>query len=138
MSNQFHLAIPVHDLADARAFYGRILGCPEGRSSDTWIDFNFYGHQIVTHLVGHRVTAIGEGHVDGVPVPIPHFGLMMEMESFDELAERLTVANVEFLIKPTLRYVGKPAEQRTMFLLDRSGNALEFKAYVHPEHVFTP
>ena len=137
MSNVFHLAIPVHDLAQARAFYGGVLGCSEGRSSDSWIDFDFYGHQLVAHRVDARITALGEGHVDGVAVPIPHFGLAMSADDFHELAERLRAAGTSFLIEPSIRYAGKPGEQATMFLLDPSGNALEFKAYAHPEHIFT-
>jgi extradiol dioxygenase family protein len=134
----FHLAIPVHDLDAARDFYGRVLGLPQGRSSDTWIDWNLFGHQLVTHLAPSRSTAIGRGHVDGVEVPIPHFGLVLSPEEFNALASRLQAARVEFLMEPAVRYQGKPAEQATMFLFDPSGNALEFKAYTHPEHLFTP
>ncbi|MBV9272168.1 MAG: VOC family protein [Candidatus Eremiobacteraeota bacterium] len=135
---QFHLAFPVHDLAAARSFYGETLGLREGRSSDTWVDWDFHGHQIVTHLVGHRSQPAGQGQVDGVPVPVPHFGLILTTEAFAQLAARLERANVEFVIAPTVRYRGKRAEQATMFLLDPSGNALEFKAYTNPEEVFTP
>ena len=134
--SKFHLALPVDDLAEARRFYGEVLGCPEGRSSDTWIDFDLHGHQIVTHLVERRIERAGEGHVDGVAVPIPHFGLMMSREEFDALAERLRKAGVKFLMEPAVRYRGKRSEQATMFFLDPSGNALEFKAYTHPEYTF--
>jgi hypothetical protein len=131
----FHLALPVHDLVAARRFYGEILGCPEGRSSDTWIDFDFHGHQIVAPLTG-QPRHEAHGHVDGVHVPIPHFGLMMTREEFDRLSARLRNADVTFLMEPAVRYRGELSEQATMFLLDPSGNALEFKAYTHPEHTF--
>lgn len=124
----FHLAFPVHDLAAARAFYGGLLGCAEGRSSDTWIDFDFHGHQIVAHLspeAGDRLS----NPVDGEDVPVPHFGVVLDMAGFEELANRLIQADVEFVIEPTIRFRGQPGEQATMFLRDPSGNALEFKAF---------
>lgn len=124
----FHLAFPVHDLAAARAFYGGVMGCPEGRSSDEWIDFDFHGHQIVAHLsseAGERAS----NPVDGHDVPVPHFGLVLDMDAWEALAERLKAAGTEFVIEPTIRFKGKPGEQATMFLRDPSGNALEFKAF---------
>ena len=125
----FHLAFPVHDLALARAFYGGLLGCPEGRSAETWIDFDLYGHQIVTHL--NRDMAVAKVHnpVDGHDVPVPHFGVVLEMGPWEALAERLTSACVHFLIEPQVRFKGQPGEQATLFFLDPSGNALEFKAF---------
>jgi extradiol dioxygenase family protein len=127
----FHLAFPVHDLAASREFYGQLLGCPEGRSSNTWIDFNLFGHQIVAHLKP-GLAEDDETHrnlVDGHDVPVPHFGVVLEWGAWTELAERLQAANVEFVIKPYIRFKGEIGEQATMFLLDPSGNALEFKAF---------
>lgn len=124
----FHLAFPVHDLAAARSFYGELLGCAEGRSSDEWIDFDFHGHQIVAHLssdAGDRAS----NPVDGHDVPVPHFGLVLGMEAWEALAAKLTAAGTDFVIEPTVRFKGKPGEQATMFLRDPSGNALEFKAF---------
>ncbi len=133
----FHLAFPVHDLVAARRFYGELLGCEEGRSSEQWIDFDFFGHQIVAHT-----TTGGEGGskdsnpVDGHDVPIPHFGLVLDMPRWTELADRLRAAQVEFVIEPYIRFEGLPGEQATMFLLDPSGNALEFKAFRDPRQLF--
>ena len=124
----FHLAFPVHDLAASREFYAGLLGCPEGRSSDQWIDFDFYGHQIVTHL---SPNARARGHsnpVDGHNVPVPHFGVVLQMEEWEDLADRLKAAQLDFVIAPTIRFKGLPGEQATMFFLDPSGNALEIKA----------
>lgn len=133
---RFHLAFPVRDLAEARAFYGGVLGCPEGRSSDEWIDFDFHGHQIVAHLspdeVGHRAT----NPVDGEDVPVRHFGVILERPAWDALAERLTAAGTRFVIEPQVRFKGQPGEQATMFFLDPSGNALEFKAFADDAMVF--
>ena len=132
----FHLAIPVTDLAKARAFYGDLLGCPEGRSSEAWIDFNLYGHQIVAHLapeeVGHRRTS----EVDGDDVPVRHFGVVLSMEEWDTLARRLREQGVKFIIEPHIRFKGEIGEQATMFFLDPSGNALEFKAFADPSRLF--
>lgn len=126
----FHLAIPVNDLAESRAFYGGLLGCPEGRSAEQWVDFDFFGHQVVCHV---SANAPGRGAdsnpVDGHDVPIPHFGVVLEMDAWDALAERLRGAGVEFVIEPYVRFQGQPGEQATLFLLDPSGNALEFKAF---------
>src|SRR6185436_11178372 len=127
VSQPFHLAFPVHDLVAARAFYGGLLGCPEGRSSDAWIDFDLYGHQIVAHLSPEAGAAI-HNPVDGHDVPVPHFGVVLEWEAFHALAERLRERSVEFVIEPYVRFAGQVGEQATMFFRDPSGNALEFKA----------
>jgi extradiol dioxygenase family protein len=132
----FHLAIPVDDLENARAFYRGLLGCKEGRSSDIWVDFDLYGHQLVVHNVGSPSMPRGYGKVDNVAVPVPHFGVLLSVAQFTELAGRLRQAGCDFVIAPTLRYAGKPAEQHTMFLLDPSGNALEFKAFTDPSQIF--
>lgn len=131
----FHLAFPVHDLAAARAFYGDLLGCDEGRSAEDWIDFDFHGHQIVAHLsneAGDRVKT----QVDGEHVPVPHFGLVLAMEAWEALAQKLKAAGTKFVIEPTVRFKGKPGEQATMFLRDPSGNALEFKAFADMGQLF--
>ncbi len=131
----FHLAFPVDDLVAARSFYGELLGCTEGRSSDEWIDFNFHGHQIVAHLssdAGDRAS----NAVDGHDVPVPHFGLVLDMESWRALADRLSAAGTEFVIEPTVRFEGEPGEQATMFLRDPAGNALEFKAMADAKQLF--
>ncbi|GAB2671617.1 VOC family protein [Saccharopolyspora gloriosae] len=132
----FHLAIPVDDLDRARAFYGDVLGLDRGRSADAWVDWNFHGHQLVTHVVdGHR-GATGHNPVDGHDVPVPHFGLLLATEDFHVLADRLRAAGTEFVIEPYLRFAGQPGEQWTMFLLDPAGNALEFKAFRDEAQVF--
>jgi hypothetical protein len=132
----FHLAIPVTDLAKARAFYGGLLGCPEGRSAASWVDFDFFGHQLVAHLApeeaGHRETSA----VDGKQVPVRHFGVILDMETWQALADRLRAAGVEFVIEPYVRFEGQPGEQATLFLLDPCGNALEFKAFADLGRVF--
>ena len=133
----FHLAFPVHDLAAARAFYGGLLGCPEGRSSDEWIDFDFFGHQIVAHLVPRRGGAARASNpVDGHDVPVPHFGAVLAMAEWETLAARLEAAGVDFAIPPTVRFRGEPGEQATMFFRDPSGNALEIKAMANPANLF--
>jgi hypothetical protein len=134
---RFHLAFPVDDLDAARSFYGGLLGCPEGRQDDRWIDFNLYGHQIVAHL-DERAGTGPQAHnaVDGDDVPVPHFGLLLEVDEWDELARRLRDAGVEFVIEPRVRFEGQAGEQRTMFLLDPAGNALEFKAFADDSRVF--
>ena len=132
----FHLAFPVHDLAAARAFYSGLLGCPEGRSSEEWIDFDLRGHQIVAHLNPAARRAEASNPVDGHDVPVPHFGLVLDMESWRALAARLREAGTRFVIEPTVRFAGQPGEQATMFLLDPSGNALEFKAMARAENLF--
>ena len=132
----FHLAFPVHDLAAARAFWGGTIGCPEGRSSDEWVDFDFYGHQIVAHLSPDTAAAATSNPVDGHDVPVPHFGIVLTLEDWQDLADRLTAAGTEFVIEPYIRFKGQPGEQATMFFLDPSGNALEFKAFARDEMVF--
>jgi len=133
MPNPFHLAIPVHDLDAARAFYVGVLGCGEGRSDATWIDFDLFGHQVVAHTGGisplERGDPLPTSGVDGHAVPIPHFGVVLELDAFDELATRLQDRGVDFVIAPTTRFAGLPGEQRTMFFTDPSGNALDFKAF---------
>ena len=131
----FHLAFPVDDLAAARRFYGEMLGCPEGRSADHWVDFDLHGHQIVAHLSPDAVRARATNRVDGDDVPVPHFGLVLSMDEWRALAARLKGA-VEFVIEPTVRFEGQPGEQATMFLLDPAGNALEFKAMADPAKLF--
>ena len=132
----FHLAFPVDDLAAARRFYGELLGCSEGRSADHWVDFDLHGHQIVAHLAPDALARRGANPVDGEDVPVPHFGLVLPMNSWKELAERLQRAGVEFVISPTIRFQGEAGEQATMFLLDPAGNALEFKAMADPAKLF--
>ena len=132
----FHLAIPVDDLAAARSFYGGLLGCPEGRSAEHWVDFDFHGHQLVAHLAPDAAPKRVSNPVDGEEVPVPHFGLVLAMDEWKVLAERLRAAGVAFVIAPTVRFVGEPGEQATMFLLDPAGNALEFKAMANPANLF--
>lgn len=133
----FHLAFPVYDLAASRQFYGQVLGCSEGRSCDQWIDFNLFGHQIVAHLVPRsEVAATQSNSVDRDAVPVPHFGVVLQMADWHQLAERLRGLEVEFVIEPKVRFAGKVGEQATMFFLDPSGNALEFKAFADPEQLF--
>jgi extradiol dioxygenase family protein len=132
----FHLAFPVDDLAAARAFYGGLLGCPEGRSADEWVDFDLHGHQIVAHLAPEAVRARATNPVDGEDVPVPHFGLVLTMDRWKALAERLESAGVDFVIPPTVRFAGEPSEQATMFFRDPAGNALEFKAMADPAKLF--
>ena len=131
----FHLAFPVNDLAAARTFYGGVLGCPEGRSAETWIDFDLYGHQIVAHLAPARAKA-HHNPVDGHDVPVPHFGVVLTMQPWQALADRLMAAGVDFVIEPHVRFKGQPGEQATMFLLDPAGNALEFKAFADLGELF--
>lgn len=133
---RFHLAFPVRDLSEARAFYGELLGCPEGRSSGEWIDFDFYGHQIVAHLAPSDVAASATNRVDGEAVPVRHFGVILEMDSWMLLTQRLRQAGVRFVIEPQIRFEGEPGEQATCFFLDPSGNALEFKAFADEAMVF--
>jgi len=132
MPMPFHLAIPVRDLASAREFYGGLLGCPEGRSSAAWVDFDFFGHQLVCHVAGPAPgmrAAAATSPVDGHDVPVPHFGIVLEMPAWEALAARLRDARCRFVIEPHVRFRGQPGEQATMFLTDPSGNALEFKAF---------
>jgi extradiol dioxygenase family protein len=132
----FHLAFPVDDLAAARDFYGELLGCPEGRSADEWVDFDLYGHQIVAHLAPNAARVRAGNRVDGEDVPVPHFGVVLPMDEWKTLAARLDDAGVDFVIAPTIRFEGQPGEQATMFFLDPAGNALEFKAMADPAKLF--
>ena len=134
----FHIAFPVDDLAAARHFYGTVLGCPEGRSADTWIDFDLFGHQIVAHYKPQALGAktLHSNQVDGHDVPVPHFGVVLPMEQWEELASRLREAGIKFVIEPYIRYKGQVGEQATMFFLDPAGNALEFKAFADISQLF--
>jgi len=136
LMSPFHLAFPVHDLAAARRFYGETLGCPEGRSSEEWIDFNFYGHQIVAHLAPSETGSAQRNAVDGHGVPVRHFGIVLPMAEFDALAARLKASGIEFIIEPYIRFKGEPGEQATMFFLDPSGNAVEIKAFADITRLF--
>ena len=133
---RFHLAFPVHDLEEARRFYGGLLGCPTGRQSAHWIDFDFFGHQIVAHLDVKPDNEVSTSAVDGDAVPVRHFGVILSMEQWRGLAEKLRAAAVEFIIEPHVRFAGQPGEQATLFFLDPSGNALEFKAFADDTQVF--
>lgn len=133
----FHLAIPVHDIEAARPFYGEVLGFPRGRSDVRWTDWNVEGHQVVTHQVDDHTNAVaGTNPVDGHDVPVPHFGLVLSVDRFQELADRLTAVGADFVIDPYVRFEGEPGEQWTMFFLDPSGNALEFKAFRDLDQLF--
>lgn len=133
---RFHLAFPVRDLAEARAFYGGVLGCAEGRSAADWVDFDLAGHQIVAHLAPSEVCAAATNAVDGEAVPVRHFGLIVAPADWRALADRLRAAGVAFLIEPQVRFEGQAGEQSTMFFLDPSGNALEFKAFADEAMIF--
>ena len=137
MPGPFHYSFFVKDLPSTRRFYGGVLGCREGRSTETWVDFDFFGHQISAHTTGSPGPTEDRGVVDGIAVPMPHFGAILDWEAFHALAARLAGADCRFVVPPRLRFEGQAAEQATMFLLDPSGNALEFKAFRHPDHVFT-
>lgn len=126
---RFHLAFPVDNLAEARRFYGGIMGCPEGRSTDAWIDFDFYGHQIVTHLAPGECQSVANCGVDGKAVPVRHFGLLMAWDDWEALAARFETAGVKFILEPYVRFAGETGEQGTFFLRDPAGNALEFKSF---------
>lgn len=131
----FHLAFPVDDIAAARRFYGDVIGCREGRSAEDWVDFDFYGHQIVAHRVDRFDADKGSNPVDGHDVPVPHFGVLLAMSEWQALADRLAGA-VDFVIAPTIRFAGEPGEQATMFFRDPAGNALEIKAFADPSRIF--
>jgi len=133
---RFHLAFPVHDLDEARAFYGGVLGCPEGRSAPEWIDFDFFGHQIVAHLTPPGPAWEGANKVDGEDVPVRHFGVILTPSKFREISDKLRSEKVPFLIEPQTRFQGSAGEQLTMFVTDPSGNALEFKAFADEGKVF--
>lgn len=134
--NPFHLAFPVHSLSKARDFYRDTLGCLEGRSSDEWVDFNFYGHQIVAHLVDGYEEAGDVNNVDGDDVPVRHFGIVLSMGEWLELSKKLKQTKVRFLVEPHIRFEGLAGEQATMFIKDCSGNALEFKAFKDQSRLF--
>jgi hypothetical protein len=132
----FHLAFPVRDLDLARRFYGGLLGCPEGRSSPEWIDFDLYGHQIVAHLAPHECTPASTSTVDGDAVPVRHFGVVLPMAEWQALADKLKAADIRFIVEPHIRFKGLAGEQATLFFLDPSGNALEFKAFADLGQLF--
>ena len=133
----FHLAFPVHDIAAARQFYGDLLGCPEGRSSPEWIDFNFYGHQIVAHLAPDECGRRGaSSKVDDHDVPVRHFGAVLNLAQWQQLADKLKAAGTKFVIEPYVRFKGEPGEQATMFFHDPSGNAIEIKAFANLDSLF--
>ena len=136
MIQPFHLAFPVRDLEETHAFYTGILGCTTGRTSDHWIDFNMFGHQVVAHLAPEEAGMVQTNDVDGDQVPVRHFGVVLDMDQWDELADRLREKNIRFIIEPHIRFKGQPGEQATMFFLDPSGNALEFKAFKNIEQLF--
>lgn len=132
----FHLAFPVRDLAEARAFYGELLECPEGRSSDEWIDFNFFGHQIVAHLSPEECRETATSGVDNHQVPVRHFGAVLSIPSWQVLADKLQAAGTQFIIEPYVRFKDQPGEQATMFFTDPSGNAIEIKAFKDMQSLF--
>jgi extradiol dioxygenase family protein len=136
MVQPFHLAIPVTNLTDAEAFYGELLGCEKGRSDVQWIDWNFFGHQLVTHCVEAMPSPPAYNGVDDHAVPVPHFGVVLTMNDWQALANKLEAANTEFVIAPYIRFKGKPGEQATMFFKDPFGNALEFKAFADISQLF--
>ena len=136
MRPRFHLAFPVRDLTQARAFYGDLLGCPEGRSSEQWVDFDFFGHQIVAHLSPNETGHKAYNRVDNENVPVRHFGVILAMDAWDALADKLRYAGVNFIIEPNVRFEGEVGEQATFFLCDPSGNALEFKAFHDETRIF--
>ena len=133
---RFHLAFPVHDLEAARRFYAGLLGCQTGRESEHWIDFDLYGHQIVAHLAPELAEPGGANAVDGKQIPVRHFGLILDWDAFDQLAERFQRAGTDFLVDPYVRFEGQPGEQKTLFVRDPSGNALEFKAFRDESMIF--
>jgi len=136
MRPRFHLAIPVTDLGHSRAFYGETLGFAEGRSAEHWVDFDMYGHQLVIHVVDSGGGVAGTNPVDGDAVPVPHFGALLDPDDWHELAERLRGLSIDFVVEPHVRFEGEVGEQHTMFFLDPSGNALEFKSFANDDQVF--
>jgi extradiol dioxygenase family protein len=136
MPSPFHLAIPVTNLAQADAFYGAVMGCEQGRSSEQWIDWNFFGHQLVTHLVAKMPILPEPNEVDSKSVPVPHFGVVLSMDEWKALAQKLVAAKQTFVIEPYIRFAGKVGEQGTFFLLDPAGNALEFKGFADGSQIF--
>ncbi|MBU2709627.1 VOC family protein [Zooshikella harenae] len=135
MQSFFHLAYHVNDLSAAKAFYGNILGCKEGRSTDTWVDFNFFNHQISLHL-GKPFSTTLTGLVDEHQVPMPHIGLILELNEWQKIAKRLCLANIDFIIPPSVRFKGQPGEQHTMFFSDPAGNPIEFKGFKNLKQIF--
>jgi extradiol dioxygenase family protein len=133
---RFHLAFPVRDLSEARAFYGGVLGCPEGRSTQEWVDFDFFGHQIVAHLCASQTLSEDYNIVDCEAVPVRHFGVILSLASWREMADKLAKENIRFTIEPGIRFAGEPGEQATLFITDPSGNALEFKAFADDSMIF--
>ena len=136
MTPPFHLAFPVKDLKETDNFYSNVLGCSKGRSSDHWIDFNLFGHQVVAHLAPDDAGKGSTNDVDGHQVPVKHFGVILEWDQWHEFAEKLKGHNIKFIIEPYIRFEGQPGEQATMFFLDPSGNALEFKAFKDKSQIF--
>lgn len=134
--NPFHLAVPVNDLSKAREFYGGLLGCPEGRSSEHWIDYNFFGHQFVVHLKPDAPHTQAHNPVDGHEVPVPHFGVVLSWEDWHDLADKLRAAGIKFVIEPYIRFKGQVGEQATLFFYDPAGNALEFKSFKDMSQLF--
>lgn len=132
----FHIAIPVHNLAECRKFYNKVIGCEEGRSSDHWVDFNFFGHQLVIHYKPKSEDNVHTNPVDGKSVPVPHYGVVLEWDTFQSFSNDLKTKNVEFVIEPYIRFEGEVGEQATMFFLDPAGNALEFKAFKDMSQLF--
>ena len=135
--NVFHLAYTVTDLDSARRFYGELLGCQEGRSTDTWVDFNFFGNQLSLHVGEVVKRSKTTSKVDDISVPMPHFGCVLDWDTFHNLADKLKSAGIQFIIEPTIRFKGMPGEQATMFFEDYSGNSIEFKTYRNPSEVFS-
>ncbi|NRA93797.1 MAG: VOC family protein [Psychroserpens sp.] len=132
----FHIAIPVHNLEECREFYGTILGCEEGRSSDHWVDFNLFGHQLVIHYKPKTEEELHTNLVDGKNVPVPHYGVVLPWETFHEFTDKLKRKQIDFIIEPYIRFKGEAGEQATVFFLDPAGNALEFKAFKNIDQLF--
>ena len=135
--NVFHLAYTVSDLDSARRFYGDLLGCQEGRSTDSWVDYNFFGNQLSLHVGKVVKRSKTTSKVDNISVPIPHFGCVLDWNSFNNLADKLQSTGIKFIVEPNVRFKDLPGEQATMFFEDYSGNAIEFKAYRNPSEVFS-
>ena len=133
--NPFHLAIPVKEITETRYFYREILGCEEGRSSDHWVDFNFFGHQLVLHIDSSKANILNENSVDGKSVPVPHFGIVLDWDVFENFEKKIS-NKVKFIIEPYIRFEGQAGEQKTMFFKDPSGNALEFKTFKNINQLF--
>jgi extradiol dioxygenase family protein len=133
--NPFHLAIPVKEITETRYFYRDILGCEEGRSSDHWVDFNFFGHQLVLHIDSSKANILNENSVDGKSVPVPHFGIVLDWDVFENFEKKIR-NKVKFIIEPYIRFEGQAGEQKTMFFKDPSGNALEFKTFKNINQLF--